>query len=180
MSVPAWKKSCWSFGGALVFRLTPHTAHSLRRKILRFFGASIHNQAKIRRSARISSPWNLSMDQLAIIGDHAILDCTSPINLGARSVVSQLAVLTTQMRDPETETHPTINASIRVEDDAWVAADTLVLPGSIISQGTVVGARSFVDQSTTEPWHICVGHPARAIKERAYFARDEATQGAGA
>lgn len=180
MSVSAWKKNGWTYGGSLLFRCTPHTAHSMRRKILRFFGASIHNQAKIRRSAHISCPWNLSMNSLAIIGDHAVLDCTSRITLGARSVVSQLAVLTTQMRDPQTESHPTINAPIRVEDDAWVAADTLVLPGSIISQGTVVGARSFVDQSTTELWHICVGHPVRAIKARPFFARDNSKQGGNA
>jgi len=171
MTTPAWKKSCWRFLGSKLFRLTPHTAHALRRKILGFFGAAVHNKAKIRRSARITCPWNLTIDQLAIIGDHALLDSARPITLGARSVVSQLTVLTTQMRDPNTASHPTIHAPIVVEDDAWVAADTLVLPGSTISQGTVVGARSFIDQSTTEPWHICVGHPAKAIKPRDYFAR---------
>ena len=168
MSVPAWKQTCWRLIGARLFRCSPHIAHKFRRKLLRFFDAQIHNKAKIRKTARIDCPWNLTMGELAIIGDHAMINCQSPISLGDRSVVSQLAVLTTQMRDASSVGHPMINQPIRVEDDAWVAADTLVLPGSVISVGTVVGARGLIESSTTEPWHICVGHPAKAIKERPY------------
>jgi len=171
MTALAWKRIGWTLVGARVFRFSPHIAHRFRRALLRFFGARIHPRAKIRKSVKINCPWNLSLGELAIVGDHAILDCRCPITLGARSVVSQLAVLTTRMRDPMAQGHPEISEPIRVEDDAWVAADTLVLPGSIVSEGTVVGARSLVEGTTTEPWHICVGHPARAIKERTYLGR---------
>jgi len=173
MTVPTWKQICWNLIGARAFHWSPHIAHRFRRTLLKFFGARVDPKAKIRKSVRINCPWNLSLDALAIVGDHAMLDCQCPITLGARSVVSQLAVLTTQMRDPLAQGHPVVNAPIRVEDDAWVAADTLVLPGSVISEGTVVGARSFVEGTVTEPWHICVGHPASPIKKRAYFARDQ-------
>ncbi len=168
MSVAVWKQSCWSVFGTRAFRCSPHIAHRFRRSLLRFFGAQVHPKAKIRRSVRIGCPWNLSLGELAIVGDHAVLDCTRPISLGARSVVSQLAVLTTQMRDADADGHPVIDAPIQIKDDAWVAADTLVLPGSVVSEGTVIGARGLVERTTTEPWHICVGHPVRAIKERPY------------
>ncbi len=171
MSVPQWKQLGWNLIGKRMFRSSMHIAHRYRRAILRFFGASIHPKAKIRKTALITCPWNLKMDELAIIGDHAMLDSSAPITLGARSVVSQLAVLTTKMRDIHQSDHAQINEPIHVEDDAWVAADCLVLPGSIISKGTVVGARGLIESSKTEPWHICVGHPARAIKDRPYFSR---------
>lgn len=184
MNIPAWKQTIWRIAGAWLFRHSPHIAHRFRRALLRFFGADIDNRAKIRRSVRIDCPWNLTMRELAIVGDHAILNCSSAITLGARSVVSQLAVITTRMRDPSDPRHAVINKPVRVEDDAWVAADTLVLPGAVVSAGTVVGARGLVDRDqTTEPWHICVGQPARAIKERAYFARgygDAAGEGGAA
>ncbi|MFG0246926.1 MAG: hypothetical protein ACF8MF_12835 [Phycisphaerales bacterium JB052] len=173
MSTPAWKQTLWRTIGTKLFRYSPHIAHRFRRKLLGFFGASINPRAKIRRSARIDCPWNLTMHELAIVGDHAIINCTSPVTLGARSVVSQLAVVTTRMRDPHDEGFSQINEAVHVQNDAWVAADTLVLPGAVVAEGTVVGARGMVDRGQhTDPWHICVGQPARAIKERAFFARD--------
>ena len=166
--ISIWKQFFWRLVGRRAFRFSPHIAHGYRRRLLRFFGARVHTSAKIRRSAQISCPWNLSLDELSIIGDHAVLDCVSSVSLGARSVVSQLAVLTTQMRDPLKEGHPTTTAPIEICDDAWVATDTLVLPGSIVSEGTVVGARGLIEQSTTEPWTICVGHPAKSRRDRPY------------
>lgn len=179
MSVPAWKQTCWRLIGARMFRCSPHIAHRFRRKLLGFFGAQVHNKAKIRKTAMISCPWNLKMGELAIIGDHALIDCQDKVSLGDRSVVSQLAVLTTKMRDATKAGHPEIKQPICVEDDAWVAADTLVLPGSVISVGTVVGARGLIESSTTEPWHICVGHPVKAIKERPYPNKDLQSIAAG-
>jgi putative colanic acid biosynthesis acetyltransferase WcaF len=180
MSCPKWKQTLWSLIGSQLFRLSPHIAHRFRRNLLRFFGATVDQRAKIRRSARIDCPWNLTLRELAIVGDHAILNCSSTITLGARSVVSQLAVISTRMRDPKNAQHAFIQAPVSIEDDAWVAADTLVLPGATVSQGTVVGARGLVEsEQTTEPWHICVGQPARAIKKRAYFARKESGGGQG-
>ena len=177
MSAHGLRPILWHQIGARLFRLSPHVAHGYRRRLLRLFGATVHDRAKIRRSASINCPWHLTLEELSIIGDHAMLDCTCPISLGKRSVVSQLAVLTTTMRDPGVADHPMVFAPIQVQDDAWVAADTLVLPGSIVSEGTVVGARSLIEGTTTEPWKVCVGHPVRAIKDRAYFARD-ASKGA--
>lgn len=181
MSVPAWKQTLWTGLGAFLFRRSPHIAHRFRRSLLRFFGARIDPSAKVRRSACIRCPWNLTMRELAIVGDHAVLNCALPVTLGARSVVSQLAVVTTRVRDPRGGGRGYIDEPVRVEDDAWVAADTLVLPGSVISKGTVVGARGLVEPHTvTEPWHVCVGHPVRAIKPRDFFVREQRSTGGSA
>lgn len=172
MSVPGWKRTLWRMIGASLFRCSPHVAHRYRRGVLRFFGAQVHNRAKIRRSARIDCPWNLTMHELAIVGDHAIINCSSPVTLGARSVVSQLSIVSTRMRSPQQPGHPRIDEPIVIEHDAWVAADSLVLSGAVVSEGTVVGARGLVDPAQrTDPWTISVGQPTRAIKQREYAAR---------
>jgi acetyltransferase-like isoleucine patch superfamily enzyme len=54
---------------------------------------------------------------------------------------------------------------LRVEDLAFVGANTVVQPGVTIGRGAVVGASSLVLHDL-EPWTVNVGVPARAIKRR--------------
>jgi acetyltransferase-like isoleucine patch superfamily enzyme len=55
--------------------------------------------------------------------------------------------------------------SIIVEDDVWIAAGAIILPGVTISRGSVIGAGAVVSRST-QPMSINVGVPAKAIRFR--------------
>lgn len=46
-----------------------------------------------------------------------------------------------------------------------VCANSVVMPGVVMSEGSVLGANSFLKEST-EPWTIYAGSPARPIKLR--------------
>ena len=48
---------------------------------------------------------------------------------------------------------------------AGVCANTTVMPGITMAEGSILGANSFLNQDT-EPWTIYVGSPARPIKLR--------------
>lgn len=52
---------------------------------------------------------------------------------------------------------------IRLEDDVWVGANTLILPGVTIGKGSVIGAGSVVTK-TIPPMVVAAGNPARIIK----------------
>lgn len=54
---------------------------------------------------------------------------------------------------------------IRLEEFSLVGANAVVMPGSVLAQGAVLGANSFL-KGHTEPWTIYVGNPARAIRTR--------------
>ena len=54
---------------------------------------------------------------------------------------------------------------IILEDDAYIGANCSIFPGSIIHEGAVVGANSFV-KGELEPWTVYVGSPCRAIAKR--------------
>lgn len=114
----------------------------------------------------IDHPWHLSAGHLTVFGDDATLRLSRPLRIGERCVVSQLAIVTTEMLDPRDPTRA-IHAPITIEDDCWVAADSLVLPGTVIRAGTVVGARSLVE-GELPGWSVAVGQPARPIKARAF------------
>ncbi len=58
-----------------------------------------------------------------------------------------------------------IRGDIIVEDDAYIGANSVIMPGVRIGQGAVVGANSFVKMDL-EPWTIYVGSPCRKIGMR--------------
>ena len=165
MTPSPFKQSLWRVLGARVFACTPHTAHKFRRRLLGAFGATLSGNVKIRRSVRIDRPWHLAAGHLTIFGDHAALRLAAPVTIGERCVISQHAILATEMLDPRTGR--TTSAPITIEDDCWIAADALVLPGTTVHAGTVVGARALV--ATDLPgWTVAVGEPARGIKPRVF------------
>ncbi len=54
---------------------------------------------------------------------------------------------------------------IVLEDDVWIGANTVVLPGVRIGQGSVVGAGSVVTRDIA-PFSVSAGVPAKKIKDR--------------
>jgi putative colanic acid biosynthesis acetyltransferase WcaF len=136
-------------------------AYRWRALILRIFGARAHPRSRFRHSVVIDRPWNIEADALTMIGDGVVLRAQAPIRLGARCVVSQHALLSTERRDPRRAGCPTTAAPITIEDDCWIATDTLLLGGAIVRQGSVVGARSMVE-GEIPPWTVATGEPAVA------------------
>lgn len=54
---------------------------------------------------------------------------------------------------------------IVVEDDVWIGANCVLLDGTYVAQGCVIGAGSIVS-GRLEPFGIYVGSPLRKISER--------------
>jgi acetyltransferase-like isoleucine patch superfamily enzyme len=61
---------------------------------------------------------------------------------------------------------PVSQGPIVIEDDAWLGAGCVVLPGVRIGRGAVVGANSVVSQDVA-PLHVVAGQPARTVRELA-------------
>jgi maltose O-acetyltransferase len=59
---------------------------------------------------------------------------------------------------------PISRGSIVIEEDAWLGAGCVVLPGVRIGRGAVVGANSVVQQDVAA-LHVVAGQPARTIRE---------------
>jgi maltose O-acetyltransferase len=52
-----------------------------------------------------------------------------------------------------------------IEDDVWLGARVIILPGIKIGRGSVIGAGAIVTRDVP-PFAICVGNPARVIRFR--------------
>ena len=56
---------------------------------------------------------------------------------------------------------------VKIGNDVWLGAGTMILPGSIIPDGAVIAASSTVTKSSDiQPYTICSGSPARILRER--------------
>ncbi|MBL7471760.1 colanic acid biosynthesis acetyltransferase WcaF [Robertkochia sp. 1368] len=155
----------WWIVQALLFNPSPQVFYRWRNWLLRRFGASIGKGVLIRPSVTVTYPWKLSIGDYSWIGDDVTLYTLGEIKIGSNSVVSQRSYLCAGSHDHKKIDFPLTNEPITIEDECWVATDVYIAPGVCIGKGTIVGARSSVFKSLPGG-NICVGSPARIIKER--------------
>lgn len=58
-----------------------------------------------------------------------------------------------------------VNAAVKIEDDVWIGASCVILPGVVIGEGSIIAAGSVVTKSVPK-FSYYGGVPARIIKER--------------
>tara|TARA_B100000378_G_scaffold228436_1_gene192875 strand:- start:1204 stop:1773 length:570 start_codon:yes stop_codon:yes gene_type:complete len=153
----------WAFAHPL-FALSPRPLWRWRNFLLRLFGAHVEQGARIFPSVRITIPWNLSLGEDCAVGDRAILYALGPIAIGARATVSQGAHLCAGTHDLSRPDRSLLKATILVEEDAWVAADSFIGPNVKVGRGAITGARSVVVKDV-EPGWIVAGNPARNLRK---------------
>lgn len=90
------------------------------------------------------------------IGDHVLIGANVVISSGTHPIQDRL---------PPVFARPTIPQKIVIEDDVWIAANAVILPGVRLAQGTVVGANAVVTKDT-EPYAVMAGAPAKRIRFR--------------
>jgi maltose O-acetyltransferase len=56
---------------------------------------------------------------------------------------------------------------VRIEDDVWIGARAIILPGLTIGRGAIIGAGSVVTKDVP-PYAVVGGNPARLIKFRTF------------
>jgi putative colanic acid biosynthesis acetyltransferase WcaF len=155
----------WHAFGIPLFRLSFHNWYALRRSILRLFGAEVSASSRLRPSAIITHPWNFSIGRESAVGDRALVDSTERVTIGDFCTVSQHAKLLTALAGAPPLPGLPQRAPIVLQDDAWVAADAMVLPGVTIKQGAILGARGCARESLA-PWTIFGGDPLRPLGPR--------------
>jgi len=90
------------------------------------------------------------------MGDHVLLGSNVTISSGIHPIDGA---------SPPVFVRPTIPKAIRIEDDVWIAAGAVILPGVTLRKGTVIGANAVVTEDTEE-YGVYVGIPARKTRSR--------------
>lgn len=156
-----WWHLCW----LMLIRWTPPQLHGWRRFVLRQFGAKIGTGVRIYASCRIWHPANLSVGDRSVIGPRVRCYNQGRIVILEDVVVSQDVTLCASTHDITDPAFPLLLRPIRIERDAWIAAEAFVGPGVTIETGAVLGARG-VAMRTLGAWQFHSGNPAQAFKSR--------------
>lgn len=133
-----WQIS-WHLVSNLIFQ--PFwTPIKLRLALLKFFGAKVGKGVIIRQGVKIHWPWKLELGNYVWVGQGVWLLNLEPITIGNSVCLSQDSFLCTGSHDTNSPTFEYANAPIKVEDQVWVCARSVVLPGSKVKKGTVISA----------------------------------------
>jgi acetyltransferase-like isoleucine patch superfamily enzyme/glycosyltransferase involved in cell wall biosynthesis len=158
-------RALWMTLGRSLFRCSFHNWYCYRAWLLRLFGARIGKRVAIRPTVHIEIPWMLDIGDRVTVGDHAILYSLGKITIGPRTIISQYAHLCAGTHDYRDHTFRLQRTPITLGHDAWIGADAFVGPGVVIGDLTVLGARSSAYRDLP-PRQVCVGNPAKPIKNR--------------
>jgi maltose O-acetyltransferase len=88
------------------------------------------------------------------------------VHIGNRVGIAQGVILVTSSGVPRSRIRPILGtkvAPIVIEDDAWIGAGAIIMPGITVGEGAVVGAGAVVTKDVP-PYTVVAGVPARPIK----------------
>ena len=107
----------------------------------------------------------LSMGRECVIGSGVHLALHDEIRLGDYVVVNDKCTLLTASHDIESPVWAQVHAPIIIEDFAWIATNSIILPGVTIGYAAIVGAGAVVTKDVPA-YQVVGGNPARCIKRR--------------
>jgi acetyltransferase-like isoleucine patch superfamily enzyme len=145
--------------------------------------------------AKGDSNRGISIGKFCMLGRHTVLGCknsdiaigehtgisphciihavdTSPVQVGANVVIGPMVYLAgggnyhfERTDIPISEQGMDFKGGIRIEDNCWIGANTVVLDGVTIGHDAIVGAGSVVSRDLP-PLSIAIGNPAKIIRTR--------------
>jgi acetyltransferase-like isoleucine patch superfamily enzyme len=134
----------------------------LKEKAVIWSNKYVHSQVTYKQNLSIgkNSTWNYgcwinAMGKITI-GDNVIIGPYCIIHSGNHKFEN----VNVPIREQGYEKYHTV-----IEDDCWLGANVIVLPGVHISKGSIIGAGSVVTKDIPQ-YTIAVGNPAKVIKNR--------------
>lgn len=139
---------------------------------------SVHNTARVDESVKVYNPANLVMEEKTNIDAGAVI-----MNTRARFIMKKYSgaafgltvitgghlyppgifhkQITDEMKDKIDINHEE-DIDIVVDEDVWIGARTILLRGTHLGRGCIVGAGSVV-RGAVPPYSIVMGNPAKVI-----------------
>lgn len=141
----------------------------LRNLVGRLILDSMAPGSSIRENVHIGKGKGLSLNENSYIGRNTFLALDEKITIGKNVMIGPQVMIFTANHGLHKNLpmiqQPTTKAPVTIEDDVWVGARAILLPGVHLGKGCVIGAGAIVSRSV-EPYAIVGGIPARHIRYR--------------
>jgi acetyltransferase-like isoleucine patch superfamily enzyme len=130
----------------------------------------------------VGSNGRVTIGDYAIVTETARIICDGEIVIGDYALIAWSALLMDTYRwsfdaadrarvlvQPARERPPLAAGAtprpIRIGANAWIGFEACVLPGVVVGEGAIVGARSVVTENVP-PYAVAAGNPARVLRRR--------------
>jgi acetyltransferase-like isoleucine patch superfamily enzyme len=139
-----------------------------RYYILQFKGILVfRTRVRVFGDFEVAHPWNVSIGRGCRINYGVFILAHNNVEIGSRVILSARCMLIDAGLDLG---HPGLvsefahsRMSVKIEDDVWVGAGAIILPGVTIGANSIVGAGSVVTKDVP-PGSVVAGNPARIIR----------------
>lgn len=155
----------WFLVNTLVLKNHLPIPVTLKRAVLRWFGAKLGQEVMIKPGVNIKYPWLLSVGNYVWIGENVWIDNLSLVTIDDNACISQGAMLLTGNHDYRRSTFDLVTKPIRLEEGVWIGAQTVVCPGITCHSHAVLAVGSVATRDL-EPYGIYQGNPAVWVRKR--------------
>ncbi|SHK17457.1 maltose O-acetyltransferase [Clostridium cavendishii DSM 21758] len=148
-----------------------HTSkiNAVKIMVLRSIFNKVGNGANIRPKIKFVRGYNISIGNFSGIGEGAFLQDIDEIIIGNDVLMGpDVMIYTTNHSTNRNELirlQEVKSKKVIIEDDVWIGARVIILPGVIIKEGAVIAAGAVVTKDV-ESYSIFGGVPARKIGAR--------------
>jgi putative colanic acid biosynthesis acetyltransferase WcaF len=144
---------------------------SVKARLLRAFGARIGTGVVLKPRVNVKYPWRLEIGDHSWIGEGVWIDSLARVSIGSDCCLSQGVMIETGNHDWSVASFDLVVKEVVIEDGAWAAVRSLLLPGSRLASHAILGAGSVLS-GATDPYGVYVGVPAQRVKERVIRAAE--------
>jgi maltose O-acetyltransferase len=135
------------------------------KRLFRYCGQNVN----VEKGANFYTGWEIEIGDNSSLG----IDCMIPYDLkvGKDVMMGPYVIIVGENHNFERSDIPMRLQGykhfppVRIEDDVWIGARSIILPGLTIGRGAIIGAGSVVTKNVP-PFAICGGNPARIIRYR--------------
>ena len=158
-------RAMWFIFGPLFVYNPLNPFSSLKRLVLRMFGAKIGKGVVIKPRVTIKYPWRLNIGDHVWIGEYVWIDNLANVEIGSHSCISQGAMLLCGNHNYKKPSFDLIIGDIKLEDGVWIGAHAVVTPGVECKSHSVLSVNS-VATKDLQPYTVYQGNPAIEVRKR--------------
>ncbi|NLL71243.1 MAG: acetyltransferase [Epulopiscium sp.] len=144
-------------------------AKKIRRALCRRIFPYASKTCNIEHGAFFGSGKDIRIGERSGLGLHCRVQ--GPLTIGNHVMMGPDVLIYTRNHQIQNAQIPMMDQGdgptkpVVIEDDVWIGARVIILPGVTIGTGSVVGAGAVVTKDV-EPYSIVGGNPAKLIKKR--------------
>lgn len=137
----------------------------IRKVLYKSLGVKLGKGSRIGLYTVIDYPKGISIGSRSIINEHCFLDGRGGIHIEDDVSISIYTKIISASHEVDSSEFKYFEEEVLIEDNVWIGAGAIILNGSTLKKGTIIGA-GCIYKGNSEEFGIYMGNPAKLVKYR--------------